>query len=90
VLVVLQLVTLPLSNAVSRQREAEADWVALRATHDPAGARAAFQRLARASLDDPQPPGWETLIAGTHPTIVQRIGMADAFERRQAGSRGAP
>jgi Zn-dependent protease with chaperone function len=85
VLVLLQFVTLPLANAVSRHQEAEADWVALRATHDPAAVRAAFRQLARASLADPDPPGWSTLIAGTHPTSMQRIGMSVAYERRASG-----
>jgi STE24 endopeptidase len=85
VLIALQLVTLPLWNAASRREEAEADWVALRATRDLAAARSAFQRLARASLGDPQPPGWTLPIAGTHPTIMQRIEMTVAYERRRGG-----
>ena len=35
VIVALQLLSLPLQNAVSRRYEAEADWTALVATHDP-------------------------------------------------------
>ena len=38
-LVVLGLLALPLQNAISRHMEAEADWMALRTTHDPAAAR---------------------------------------------------
>ncbi len=43
VFVVLQLLTMPLMNIVSRRDEAEADWSALRATHDPAAARSLFE-----------------------------------------------
>ena len=82
VLVALNVLTLPLRNVVTRRMEAEADWTALRATHDPAGARALFHRLATTSLADPDPPGWSFLLSGDHPTIAQRIAMTRAWERR--------
>jgi hypothetical protein len=28
--------------------------------------------------------GWTALVAGTHPTILQRIAMTVAYERRRA------
>jgi len=40
VFVLAQLLTTPLMNIVSRHVESEADWSALRATHDPAAAEA--------------------------------------------------
>src|SRR5436853_1044666 len=42
----IQLVALPVGGAISRRYEAEADWGALRATHDPAAARALFVDFA--------------------------------------------
>ena len=45
VLVALTLAAQPLQNAISRHMEAEADWAALEATHDPAGATAALPPL---------------------------------------------
>jgi STE24 endopeptidase len=86
VYVVLGLATLPLRNIVSRHEEAEADWSALRATRDPASARALFEDLARASLADPDPPSWSYVLSATHPTIMQRIAMVQAWERRQAAA----
>jgi STE24 endopeptidase len=81
VLVLLQLLVAPLMNVVSRRDEAEADWSALRATRDPAAARQLFRGLATTSLADPNPPTWTYLLFATHPTIVQRIGMVEAWER---------
>jgi STE24 endopeptidase len=87
VFVVLQLLTMPLTNIVSRRDEAEADWSALRATHDPAAARSLFANLATTSLANPNPPAWSYVLFADHPTIVQRIGMVDAW---QARSRHVP
>ncbi len=51
VLVVLNLLALPVQNAISRHMEAEADWVALQTTRDPGAMESLFRRLrdARAS-----------------------------------------
>lgn len=83
VVVVLNLVATPLANVVSRRYEAEADWVALRATRDPAAARGLFERFSATSLSQPNPPTWSYVIFRTHPTIMQRIAMAKAFAERE-------
>ncbi|MBS1870429.1 MAG: M48 family metalloprotease [Actinobacteria bacterium] len=75
----------PLLAATTRRLEAEADWAALQTTHDPAGARALFRHLATATITDPDPPVWRALL-GDHPTIMQRIELASAWEAR-AGQR---
>ncbi|HEY4896767.1 MAG TPA: M48 family metalloprotease [Solirubrobacteraceae bacterium] len=82
VYVALQLLTLPLSNIVSRHEEAEADWSALRATRDPGAAYGLYRNLARTSLGDPDPEGWSYVLFADHPTIVQRIAMVEAWQRR--------
>jgi STE24 endopeptidase len=61
--------------------------VALQTTRDPAAARAAFEELARTSRSDPDPPAWAELLEGTHPTIMQRIAMANAWEARRRTPR---
>jgi Zn-dependent protease with chaperone function len=73
------LVTQPLANAVSRRYEAEADWLALEATGDPASAVALEQRFVTTSLSDPDPPAWVTYWLGTHPTPMERIAMAESL-----------
>jgi STE24 endopeptidase len=74
--------TLPLQNAVSRRYEAEADWIALRATNDPKDFVGLQQQFVRTSLAQPDPPGWVTFWFGTHPGPIDRIAMAKAYEER--------
>jgi STE24 endopeptidase len=73
------LVVLPGQNLVSRGMEAEADWKALQTTHDPAAARGLFEEFATTSLSDPSPPTWAYLMLQTHPTLAQRVAMANAW-----------
>jgi STE24 endopeptidase len=82
-LVALQLLATPLVNAVSRRTEAAADWGALNATREPAVQRDAMRKLSTASLSDPDPPGWTQILFGTHPTAMQRIELAQAWEERE-------
>ena len=83
VLLLLQLATLPLANAITRRYEAEADAVALRLTRDGSSAEALYRRFARTSLTDPDPPRALHLLFDTHPTLVERIATA----RSRAGRR---
>ncbi|HEV3479428.1 MAG TPA: M48 family metalloprotease [Gaiellaceae bacterium] len=78
------LLLAPLDNAASREMEAEADWIALETTRDPAAARDLFRGFAREALQDPTPPGWAYHAMATHPSIAERIAMATAWERRNA------
>jgi STE24 endopeptidase len=77
-----QLAVAPLQNLVSRGAESEADWKALATTRDPAAARGLFREFARTSLGDPSPPTWAYVLLQTHPTLAQRVAMADAWEER--------
>jgi len=86
VLVLLGLLALPLENAISRHREAEADWLALRTTHDPAAATALFRRFVPTTLDEPDPSTADYLLLENHPTIMQRIAMAKAYATSAAQS----
>ena len=86
VLVVLGLLALPLQNAISRHMEAEADWMALRTTHDPTAAVGLFRRFVPTTLDEPDPSTWEYLVLENHPTIAQRIAMAQAWRLRYSGT----
>jgi STE24 endopeptidase len=68
-------------NQLSRKVEASADAFALRITDDPQALIALQERLARRNLSDPDPPGWATALFGSHPTTLERIGSALAWER---------
>ena len=67
--------------------EAEADWKALATTRDPAAARGLFRELAVTSLSDPSPPTWAQILFGTHPTLADRVAMADSWAQRGGRSR---
>jgi STE24 endopeptidase len=82
---VLQLVALPVENVISRHMEAEADWSALRATRDPAAARKLFEIFAAETKDDPSPPWWDYVFLESHPTLLQRIEMAQYWRANQTG-----
>src|SRR5215208_796619 len=86
VAVALQLALLPLTNAISRRYEQEADWTAVEATRDPDAARGFFRRLPRTNLADPEPPLWARVVLGTHPSLVARIALAEAWKRQESVS----
>jgi len=76
---------LPINNAFSRRLEAEADWTALQATNDPQAAKALFVSFVRTTNQDPNPPFWDPILFGSHPTEAQRIGMVEAWQARSGG-----
>ena len=82
VLVVLQIVAIPAQNAIVRNLETEADWVALEATEDPGAARDLFAGFSEQGLIDPSPPTWAYVLMETHPTMAQRVAMAEAWRAR--------
>jgi STE24 endopeptidase len=88
VLSVLSLLASPLQNAVSRRYEAEADWRALNATRDPAADARLFQSFARTSLEQPNPPLLDYVWLENHPTLMQRIAMAEQWRSRSAAATG--
>ena len=91
VLAVLALLTAPVENVVSRRYEAEADWRALNATRDPRADTKLFQSFQRTSLAEPSPPLWDYLWLENHPTLMQRIAMAQRWSVRDGrSSRGGP
>jgi STE24 endopeptidase len=82
VVIVLQIVVTPVQNVISRHYESEADWVALETARDPRAQRNVFRDLTETSDADPDPPQWEVVLFGTHPTAMQRIEMAEAWRAR--------
>jgi STE24 endopeptidase len=72
-------------NQLSRQVEASADTFALDLTHDPRAFVELQRKLTVTGLGDPDPSALRQFLLGTHPTAVERIGAALAYER---GARG--
>ncbi len=70
------LVVSPLQNTMSRAVEARADLSALNATRDPTTFIDMQRKLALSALADPTPPHWSQFMFGSHPTPLQRVGMA--------------
>jgi STE24 endopeptidase len=92
ILAVLALLAAPIQNFVSRRYEAEADWRSLNATRDPASMTRLFQSFQRTSLEQPNPGLLDYLWLENHPTLMQRIAMAQRFRERNGisdRSRGA-
>ncbi len=77
--VVVALLSVP-GNWLSRQVEANADAEAIAMT-GPRGLIDLQLRLAEQNLADPDPPTAWQFVYGTHPSTVQRIGMAEAWGR---------
>jgi STE24 endopeptidase len=82
VVAVLQLVSAPAANVITRRIEAEADWMALQVTRDPDALEGVMSAFVETSLSDPDPPRWIELLTGTHPSLEDRVGMARAWAQR--------
>ncbi len=81
VVAAVQLALAPAQNWISRRMEAEADWKALQTTRDPRSARGLFVGFGETSLGDPDPPAWAHLLLDTHPSLAQRVAMAQAWQQ---------
>ena len=81
--VVGSLLSSPVVNTISRAVEARADRASLEATRDYAGFERMQVQLANRSLSDDDPPRWSQFWFGSHPTSLQRLGLARALQREQ-------
>ncbi|WP_283133777.1 M48 family metallopeptidase [Rhizohabitans arisaemae] len=72
----------PVQNLVSRRIEARADVHALDLTREPASFVAMQRRLAVKNISDLSPDALEYLLYSSHPTAVQRIGIARSWAAR--------
>jgi len=75
------------SRQLSRAVERRADAFSLELTGEPDAFVSFEQRITRQNLADPNPPRWLSALFGTHPSIVERIGIAAAYK---AGERATP
>jgi STE24 endopeptidase len=75
-----------IGRRLSRRVEARADTFALEATGAPEAWISFEQRIALRNLADPDPPAWLRMLLGTHPSTLERIGIAKAYASRTAGS----
>jgi STE24 endopeptidase len=78
--IVVPVITI-VSNQLSRDVERRADAFSLELTREPQALIDLQRRLAINNVGDPDPPPVTRFLLGTHPTTLQRIGQAEAFER---------
>ncbi len=75
------------ARQLSRAVERRADAFSLELTGEVDAFVSFERRITRQNLADPDPPRWLSALLGTHPPIVERIGIAAAY---QAGERATP
>ncbi|MFT4414825.1 M48 family metallopeptidase [Fredinandcohnia humi] len=78
---VLSFASDPISNAVSRHQEKDADIYALEMTEDNKAAVSSFQELSRAGLSQVNPPFLVKLFRYGHPTMLERISYTNEFQK---------
>ena len=70
------IVLSPLSSALSRQMEAQADAFGIRVTGNPVAMAKMFVSIAKIDLSNPDPPAIIQFMYGDHPTLRQRVNTA--------------
>jgi STE24 endopeptidase len=70
------------ANQLSRRVEARTDAFALELTGTPEPFIDFERRIVVKNVAEPAPPKWSQLLFGSHPTAVQRIGVAVAVRDR--------
>ncbi len=75
---ILTLLSRPISNALSRERELNADRTAIALTKNPEVFRAMLIKAARINRMDPDPPRWVVLRTFSHPPIRERLAAIAA------------
>lgn len=78
----LELLLMPLTNAYSRHREAQADLFALDATRKPAAQASTEKRLVDIALGNHDPHPLIEFIFHTHHSAEKRVKMCRAWKRR--------
>jgi STE24 endopeptidase len=73
------LITMPVGNFMSRQRERAADLYALRTTGNSTAYRSVMLKLANQNLSDADPPAWVRLFFYSHPPVSERVRLAESF-----------
>lgn len=71
----------PLTNYVSRVQETRADRYALKMTNDSDAAITSFQKLSEKGLSQMNPPALVKLFRYSHPSMLERIRMAEKYRK---------
>ena len=79
-----------ISNQLSRAVERRADAYSLELTGEAEPFIGFQRRIAIQNVSDPDPPAVARFLLGTHPTTLQRIGLALRFEGASAAGPARP
>lgn len=71
----------PVQNTISRAVEARADRTSIEATGEIDTFISMQRELTLRSLSDPTPPWLSQFWFGSHPTVLQRVGLAEQLRR---------
>jgi STE24 endopeptidase len=88
ILLVLLLLISPVISLFTRKIEKQADEFALNISNNPAAFRTAMTRLTNQNLSEAEPSNWLERLTQDHPSYMQRIRLADEFEKRHSLDRG--
>lgn len=70
-----------ISNQLSRGVEQRADQFSLELAGEPRTFIGFQKRIALTNVSDPDPPGLVRFLLGTHPSTIERIGLAERYDR---------
>lgn len=73
---------MPVGNAVSRYFEVQADQASLDLAGQPEAFIASEQKMAKDNKSNVAPTPWNAWLFSTHPTTVERIRMAQEWQRQ--------
>lgn len=83
ILSMLSFASSPLTNAVSRFEEKQADQYAIEMTQNKDAAIKTFQELTRSGLSQVNPPLLVKIFRYEHPTMLERISMIEEYEHEK-------
>ncbi len=81
VIALVSMLTLPIENGISRFAERQADSFALTTSYNPSAMIELFEQFAVQNLSLVDAPAWEKFLFYSHPTIAERIGMAETWSK---------
>jgi len=77
-------VAMPVGNAVSRHFERQADQVSLELAGQPEAFKTTEKKMAIDNKSNVAPTPWNVWLFSSHPTTVERIQMAEEWEKKTA------
>lgn len=80
---VLNIITLPISNAFSRKQERQADLFTLQLTGNKDAFVSTMKKLAAQNLADLNPAKFYEIMLYTHPPISRRLSFAESYEGKK-------